>query len=45
MKKPFLHTVSLMMAAILLLGTLLLSVRGYSYDQPHKLLQDYLAKR
>ena len=28
-----------------LLGTLLLSVRGYSYDQPHKLLQDYLPKR
>ena len=28
-----------------LLGTLLLSIRGYSYDQPHKLLQDYLPKR
>ena len=28
-----------------LLSTLLLSVRAYSFDQPHKLLQDYLPKR
>lgn len=27
------------------LGTLLLSIRAYMYDQPHKLLQDYLPKR
>lgn len=28
-----------------LLSTLLLSIRAYSFDQPHKLLQDYLPKR
>ena len=28
-----------------LLATLLLSIRAYFYDQPHKLLQDYLPKK
>lgn len=28
-----------------LLTTLLLSIRAYTFDQPHKLLQDYLPKR
>ena len=28
-----------------LLATLLLSIRAYSFDQPHTLLQDYLPKK